>query len=105
MKVILPIILSTIYLYFVYSENHEVFGNVKSLIMDEFVRQGYLEVVPQPNTDPQVKDIIWGQRAKHEFPKQNSLNFVSSVRHSHLSLFVITNKYKFGGSFVDSPHD
>merc|ERR1719208_374183 len=60
-------------------ENHEVFGNVKSLIMDEFVRQGYLEVVPQPNTDPQVKDIIWGQRAKHEFPKQNSLNFVSLI--------------------------
>ena len=47
--------------------------------MEDFVRQGYLEVIPQPNTDPLVKEIVWGQRAKHEFTKKNSLNFVSQV--------------------------
>jgi len=60
-------------------EKHHTFGNVRSLIMEDFVRQGYLEVIPQPNTDPLVKEIVWGQRAKHEFTKKNSLNFVSQI--------------------------
>jgi len=60
-------------------EHHPVFGNVRCLVMEEWTRQAYLEVVPQPNTDPVVKEIHWGQRAHVEFTKKNSLDLVCRV--------------------------
>jgi hypothetical protein len=59
---------------------HEVFGDTKKLLTQEFVRQGYLEYTRQPNSDPPMYDFRWGQRAKVEISKRSCLNFVSQVR-------------------------
>lgn len=58
---------------------HEVFGDTKKLLTQEFVRQGYLEYIKQANSDPAVFDFRWGQRAKHEISKRSCLNFVSQL--------------------------
>jgi len=58
---------------------HELFGDVKKLITQEFVRQCYLEIVRQPNTDPPVSEFKWGQRAKLEISKRHILDFVSDI--------------------------
>ncbi|KAK6175409.1 hypothetical protein SNE40_013878 [Patella caerulea] len=58
---------------------HETFGDVKKLITSEFVRQGYLEYIRQPQTDPSIYDFKWGQRAKAETSKRNILHFVSQM--------------------------
>lgn len=73
----------TIYFFFnilVFSFPHEVFGDTKKLLTQEFVRQGYLEYTRQPNSDPPMYDFRWGQRAKVEISKRSCLNFVSQVR-------------------------
>ncbi|KAL3853175.1 hypothetical protein ACJMK2_016740 [Sinanodonta woodiana] len=59
--------------------HHEVFGDVKKLITQEFVRQGYIEIVRQTNTDPPVNEFKWGQRAKHETTKRKVLTFVCQI--------------------------
>ena len=62
-----------------YSTNHEVFGDVKKLLTQEFSRQGYLEVTKQPSMEPPVTEFRWGQRAKNETSKRKVLEFVSKV--------------------------
>lgn len=59
--------------------NHEVFGDSKKLITQEFVRQGYIEYTRQQNSDPPVHEFRWGQRAKQEISKKNCLDFVSQL--------------------------
>ena len=61
------------------SITHEVFGDIKKLLTQEFVRQGYLEMTRQPNMDPPVTEFGWGQRAKLETSKRRVLEFVSKV--------------------------
>ncbi|XP_053375568.1 non-structural maintenance of chromosomes element 3 homolog [Mercenaria mercenaria] len=58
---------------------HEVFNDVKKLIMQEWVRQCYLEITRMPNTDPPLSEIKWGQRAQQEITKRNVLSFVSKI--------------------------
>ncbi|XP_048742611.1 non-structural maintenance of chromosomes element 3 homolog [Ostrea edulis] len=58
---------------------HAVFGDVKKLLTTEFVRQGYLEHIRQPNTDPPVYEFRWGFRARKEITKRICLNFVSQL--------------------------
>ncbi|XP_064633096.1 non-structural maintenance of chromosomes element 3 homolog [Lineus longissimus] len=58
---------------------HEVFGDTKKLICQEFVRQGYLEYIRQPQSDPPAYDFTWGCRARAETTKKKVLDFVCQV--------------------------
>lgn len=58
---------------------HSTFGNVKNLIMKEFVRKGYLRTELNTSTDPATNDIFWGQRAQHEISKKQVLSMVCDI--------------------------
>ncbi|XP_061076570.1 non-structural maintenance of chromosomes element 3 homolog [Conger conger] len=58
---------------------HEVFGDVKRLITEEFVRQKNLEYVRIPHTDPPEHEFHWGMRAEKEVSKMKMLQFVSQL--------------------------
>ena len=58
---------------------HEIFGDVKKLVLDEFVKQAYLEYVKQSNSDPPSYHFHWGQRAKRELQKKDVLVHVSKI--------------------------
>lgn len=58
---------------------HEMFGDVKKLVLDEFVKQGYLEYVKQTNSDPPSYQFFWGQRARKELQKKDVLVHVSKI--------------------------
>ncbi|XP_052799990.1 non-structural maintenance of chromosomes element 3 homolog [Mya arenaria] len=58
---------------------HEVFGDVKKLVTQEWVRQCYLEITRQPNTEPPLSEVRWGQRAHLETTKRNVLGYVSKI--------------------------
>ena len=61
------------------SQTHETFGDVKKLVTQEFVRQGYLEFTKLPNQETPVYEVQWGQRAHAETSKKKILKFVSMV--------------------------
>ncbi|NWR26281.1 NSE3 protein, partial [Emberiza fucata] len=61
-------------------KQHSVFGDVKKLVTEEFVRQKYLEVTPIPLTDPPEFKFQWGPRAEKETPKKDVLNFVAKIQ-------------------------
>ncbi|KAK3102552.1 hypothetical protein FSP39_012153, partial [Pinctada imbricata] len=58
---------------------HEEFGDIKKLITQEFVRQGYIDYIRHPNSDPPVFEFRWGARAKHEVLKRSCMDFVSQL--------------------------
>ena len=58
---------------------HEVFGDVKKLITQEFVKQLYLECDKVPKSEPPVFDFSWGPRALQELRKRSCLELVSEV--------------------------
>ncbi|CAL1606922.1 unnamed protein product [Knipowitschia caucasica] len=60
-------------------ERHEVFGDVKKLVTDEFVRQRYLEYVRIPHTEPLECEFRWGQRAELEVSKPQILHFMGQL--------------------------
>uniref|UniRef100_A0A452HZ89 MAGE domain-containing protein n=1 Tax=Gopherus agassizii TaxID=38772 RepID=A0A452HZ89_9SAUR len=55
---------------------HEVFGAVKKLVTEEFVRQKYLEYNRIPHTDPPEFEFQWGAWAAKETSKMQILRFV-----------------------------
>ncbi|NXG25272.1 NSE3 protein, partial [Grallaria varia] len=61
-------------------EQHEIFGDVQKLVMEEFVRQKYLEITSIPLTDPPQFSYQWGPRAAKETSKKDILNFVAKVQ-------------------------
>ncbi|KAK2510809.1 hypothetical protein Q9966_016809 [Columba livia] len=61
-------------------ERHEVFGDVKKLVTEEFVRQKYLEITPIPLTDPPEYKYQWGLRAAKETSKKDVLRFVAQIQ-------------------------
>ncbi|XP_071205549.1 necdin-like 2 isoform X2 [Salvelinus alpinus] len=60
-------------------ERHEIFGDVKKLLTDEFVRQRYLEYVRIPHTEPLEFEFRWGQRADMEVSKVKLLEFIGQL--------------------------
>uniref|UniRef100_A0A8C6ZNF5 NSE3 homolog, SMC5-SMC6 complex component n=1 Tax=Nothoprocta perdicaria TaxID=30464 RepID=A0A8C6ZNF5_NOTPE len=61
-------------------ERHEVFGDVRKLVTEEFVRQKYLDISPIPLTDPVEFKFQWGPRAAKETSRRELLQFVATVR-------------------------
>ncbi|NXE44436.1 NSE3 protein, partial [Ptilorrhoa leucosticta] len=61
-------------------KQHRVFGDVRKLVTDEFVRQKYLENTPIPLTDPPEFKYQWGPRAEKETSKKDVLNFVAKIQ-------------------------
>ncbi|KAL8589287.1 hypothetical protein ACOMHN_039930 [Nucella lapillus] len=57
--------------------SHETFGDLKKLVSQELVKQGYLEFTKLPNSEQPVFEVRWGQRAKLETSKMEILKFVS----------------------------
>ncbi|NXY63082.1 NSE3 protein, partial [Callaeas wilsoni] len=61
-------------------KQHRVFGDVRKLVTEEFVRQKYLEATPIPLTDPPEFKYQWGPRAEKEISKKDVLNFVAKIQ-------------------------
>ncbi|XP_007422261.1 non-structural maintenance of chromosomes element 3 homolog isoform X1 [Python bivittatus] len=59
---------------------HKVFGDVKKLVTEEFVRQKYLEYTRLPHTDPPEFQFKWGPRAFKETSKKQILQFVAKIQ-------------------------
>ena len=57
----------------------ETYGDIKHLIMTDFVHQGYLEVEREPDSDPPVHVFRWGPRARAETSKQKAMKFLCQV--------------------------
>ncbi|KAL2103935.1 hypothetical protein ACEWY4_000803 [Coilia grayii] len=60
-------------------ERHDIFGDVKKLVTDEFVRQKYLEYVRIPHTEPMEFELRWGVRADKEINKMKLLEIVGKL--------------------------
>lgn len=60
-------------------KKHDVFGDVKKLLTQEFVRQMYLEYSRIFNSDPPEFEFRWGARANKEISKRNVLEFVTKM--------------------------
>ncbi|NXL86236.1 NSE3 protein, partial [Alectura lathami] len=69
-------------------EKHEVFGDVKKLVTEEFVRQKYLEITPIPLTEPPEFKFQWGLRAAKETSKKDMLSFVAKMQKKEPSFWL-----------------
>ncbi|XP_060108911.1 non-structural maintenance of chromosomes element 3 homolog [Heteronotia binoei] len=61
-------------------EKHKIFGDVKKLVTEEFVRQKYLEYNRLPHTEPPEYEFRWGPRAAAETSKKQVLQFVAKIQ-------------------------
>ncbi|XP_040857367.1 trophinin isoform X3 [Ochotona curzoniae] len=59
---------------------HSLFGEVRKLITDEFVKQKYLEYKRVPNSRPPEYEFFWGLRSYHETSKMKVLKFACKVQ-------------------------
>lgn len=58
---------------------HDVFGDVRQLINENFVKQMYLECEKQTAMDPPKILYRWGARARAETTEEDVQDFISSV--------------------------
>ncbi|XP_070557743.1 non-structural maintenance of chromosomes element 3 homolog [Ptychodera flava] len=75
-------------------KSHEVFGDVKKLLTQEFVRQMYLEYNRVVNSDPPAYQFQWGQRALKETTKRKVLEFVTKMYGKDLQIDSWKSQYK-----------
>ncbi|XP_006870217.1 PREDICTED: melanoma-associated antigen B16-like [Chrysochloris asiatica] len=68
-------------------QKHFIFGNLKSLITEVFVREKYLEYQKVPNSDPIQYEFLWGPRAYTETTKMKILEFLAKVHGTDPSSF------------------
>ncbi|NXL20931.1 NSE3 protein, partial [Setophaga kirtlandii] len=61
-------------------KQHSVFGDVRKLVTEEFVRQKYLDITPIPLTEPPEFRLQWGPRAQKETSKKDVLDFVAKIQ-------------------------
>nr|KAF6493154.1 hypothetical protein HJG59_018831 [Molossus molossus] len=59
---------------------HLLFGEVRKLITDEFVKQKYLEYKRVPNSRPREYEFSWGLCSYHETSKMKVLKFARKVQ-------------------------
>uniref|UniRef100_A0A8C9CIJ0 MAGE domain-containing protein n=1 Tax=Phocoena sinus TaxID=42100 RepID=A0A8C9CIJ0_PHOSS len=59
---------------------HSLFGEVRKLITDEFVKQKYLEYKRVPNSRPPEYEFFWGLCSYHETSKMKVLKFACKVQ-------------------------
>lgn len=69
-------------------KNHEVFGDIKRLVSQDFARQLYLEYTRIANSDPPAYDFRWGARAKESVSKMKVLQFIGEIYNMEPSLWV-----------------
>lgn len=60
-------------------QQHSYFGNVKQLINEIFVAQGYINKTVLETKDSTNVEFKWGYRAEYEFSRRKALEFVSQV--------------------------
>lgn len=60
---------------------HEVFGDVKKLVTQEFRQQQYLEInkLPRASTEPPANEVLWGQRALQEVSEEKVQEFAKFI--------------------------
>ncbi|XP_067930735.1 non-structural maintenance of chromosomes element 3 homolog [Watersipora subatra] len=59
--------------------DNEVFGDVKKLVTQEFVQQGYIVYSKLPETDPAKYEFKWGTHAQLLTTKDDVLSFVCQI--------------------------
>ncbi|XP_062039685.1 melanoma-associated antigen D2 isoform X2 [Lepus europaeus] len=59
--------------------HHSLFGDVKKLITDEFVKQKYLDYARVPNSNPPEYEFFWGLRSYYETSKMKVLKFACKI--------------------------
>ncbi|KAM4818151.1 melanoma-associated antigen 10-like [Thomomys bottae] len=54
-------------------KRHYIYGNVRRLVMEDFVRLQYLEYRQVPHANPVIYEFLWGPRARAETTKMKIL--------------------------------
>ncbi|XP_048192634.1 melanoma-associated antigen 8-like [Perognathus longimembris pacificus] len=55
-------------------KRHYIYGNIRRLIMEDFVRLQYLEYRQVPHANPIIYEFLWGPRARAETTKMKILH-------------------------------
>ncbi|XP_013791154.1 non-structural maintenance of chromosomes element 3 homolog [Limulus polyphemus] len=73
---------------------HPLFGDIKKLVTQEFVRQQYMEYTRIPGSDPALYEFRWGPRAELELSKKELLEFVCYLYGNNMKPEQWTSQYQ-----------